>query len=318
MNTGFQGSSLPDLSEKIKEKTRELGFDICGIARSRPLMEYRPILEEWIGAGMHDRMNFLARDIPKRLDPGFLLKDAKSLVVTGLNYYSDIIQEADDVPLFSRYTYGIDYHEVILSKLNRLLEWIKVLDHDVAGRPVVDSASILEKAWAREAGLGWQGRHSIVISREAGSFFFIGILILNIELDYDEPFEHDLCGDCRLCIDECPTAAINNNRTIDARKCISALTIESRQPLPGNILPLFGRRIYGCDRCQEVCPWNSRVKINNNREFDPDPEIARMTREDWLTLPLEKFSQLFGRSVLRRIRYEKFMENVRAVLNVNN
>jgi len=312
---GIQGSSGPCLSRNIKEKARELGFDICGIAKSRPLTERGPILEEWISAGMHDGMNFLARDIPKRLDPSFLLPGAKSLVVTGLNYYSETIRKTEDVPLLSRYTYGTDYHEVILSKLNRLLEWIKMLDPDAAGRPVVDSAAILEKAWAREAGLGWQGRHSIVISKEAGSFFFLGILILNIELDHDEPFTGDLCGDCRLCIDACPTGAINNNRTIDARKCISGLTIESRQPLPEKLLPLFGKRIYGCDRCQEACPWNSSAKINNNREFDPDPEIARLTRKDWLTLSEEQFTHLFGTSVLKRIRYKKFMENVRAVLN---
>lgn len=304
-----------NLSEKIKGKARELGFDICGIARSRALDEYGSFLEEWINAGMHDRMGYLARNIPKRLDPDYLLPGAKSLVVTGLSYYSEEIQQEPDVPVLSRYTYGTDYHDVILSKLNQLLEWIKNIVPEAAGRSVVDSASILEKAWAQQAGLGWQGRHSIVINKETGSFFFIGILIMNIELNYDDPFSGEYCGDCRLCIDACPTGAINNNRTIDARKCISNLTIENRGPLPENMLPLLGRRIYGCDKCQEVCPWNTEVKVNNNREFDPDPEIAQMTREDWLEISAERFTKLFGQSVLKRIGYEQFIKNVKLILD---
>jgi epoxyqueuosine reductase len=304
-----------NLSEKIKGKARELGFDICGITRSRALDEYGAFLEEWINAGMHDRMGYLARNIPKRLNPDYLLPGAKSLVVTGLSYYSEPVQKELDVPVLSRYTYGTDYHDVIISKLNRLLDWIKEIVPEAAGRPVVDSASILEKAWAREAGLGWQGRHSIVINRETGSFFFIGILILNIALDCDSPFSGEYCGDCRLCIDACPTGAINNNRTIDARKCISNLTIENRGPLPENMLPLLGRRIYGCDRCQEVCPWNSKAKFNNNREFDPNPEIAQMTREDWLDMSAERFTKLFGQSVLKRIGYDQFIKNVKVILD---
>ncbi|NMC38613.1 MAG: tRNA epoxyqueuosine(34) reductase QueG [Bacteroidales bacterium] len=313
-------NSTSDLnfSERIKIKARELGFDICGIARSRVLDEYGIFLESWVNAGMHDRMSYLAKDIHKRLNPDYLLPGAKSLVVTGLSYYSEVIQKEPDVPILSRYTYGTDYHDVIISKLNRLLEWIKNTFPETAGRSVTDSASILEKAWATEAGLGWQGRHSIVINKETGSFFFIGILILNIELDYDDPFNSDYCGNCRLCIDACPTGAINNDRTIDARKCISNLTIENRGPLPEKILPQMGRRIYGCDRCQEVCPWNTKAKFNNTPEFEPDPEIARMTREDWLALSEEKFAKLFGRSAMKRIKYSRFIGNIEAILKTGH
>lgn len=314
----MKSTSELNLSEKIKGKAKELGFDICGIARSRVLDEYGAFFEEWINAGMHDRMGYLARNIPKRLNPYYLLPGAKSLVVTGLSYYSEPVQKEPDVPVLSRYTYGTDYHDVIIYKLNRLLDWIKEIVPETTGRPVVDSASILEKAWAREAGLGWQGRHSIIINKGTGSFFFIGILILNITLDYDDPFSGDHCGDCMLCIDACPTGAINDNRTIDARKCISNLTIENRGPLPEDILPLLGRRVYGCDRCQEVCPWNSKAKVNNNHEFDPDPEIAEMTREDWLEMSAERFTKLFGQSVLKRIGYEQFIKNVKLILDKKN
>ncbi len=304
-----------NLAERIKSKARELGFDICGIARSRPLHEYGPVFEEWINAGMHHKMGYLARNIPKRLDPDYLLAGARSLVVTGLSYYSKPVQKEPDVPILSRYAYGIDYHDVIMSKLSRLSDFVKDIVPEAIGKPVVDSAGILEKAWAKEAGLGWQGRHSIVINKETGSFFFIGILILNVALDYDDPFSGEYCGDCRLCIDACPTGAINNNRTIDARKCISNLTIENRGALPEKMLPLLGKRVYGCDRCQEVCPWNSNVKYHDNREFVPDPEIAQMTREDWLSLSKERFTKLFGQSVLKRIGYEQFIRNVKVILD---
>ncbi len=177
-----------------------------------------------------------------------LLPGAKSLVVTGLSYYSEIKQKDPRAPVLSRYAYGVNYHDVISPKLEKLLEFIKAHIHLIvrAGYSVI-RAHLLEKAWAREAGLGWQGKHSIVINKKIGSFFFIGALVLNIELDYDTPFEGEYCGECRLCIDECPTGAINDNRTIDARKCIANLTIENRGPIPEDIIPKLGGRVYGCD-----------------------------------------------------------------------
>jgi len=304
-----------NFSEGIKEKARELGFDICGIAESRSLDEYGPFLKAWLDTGMNDKMGYLARDMAKRLDPQHLLPGARSIVVTGLNYYSEIIQKEPGVPLLSIYTYGIDYHDVIFAKLNELFDWIRSIEPYAEGRKVVDSAPLLEKAWAREAGLGWQGRHSILINKDIGSFFFIGILILNIELDYDKPFTGDLCTECRMCIEACPTGAINDNSTIDARKCISNLTIENRGPIPENIIPIMGKRISGCDICQEVCPWNSKAKPNNNPEFIPDPEIARMTPKEWLSLSREQFLRLFGRSTVGKIKYEQFIRNIETVMN---
>ncbi len=231
-----------NLSVRIREKLDELGFDIRGIAKSRSLDEYGPYLEAWVEAGMHDKMGYLARDINNRLNPENLFPEAKSLIVTGLSYYSENKQKDPEAPVLSRYTYGIDYHEVISEKLEKLLSWIKSLVPGTEGRIVVDTASLLEKAWAREAGLGWQGRHSIMINKNIGSFFFIGILVVNIDLDYDAPFEKDYCGNCRICIDACPTGAINDNRTIDTRKCISNLTIENRGPIPEEIVPHLGKK----------------------------------------------------------------------------
>jgi len=303
-------SEIKFFSDKIKRKTKNLGFDICGITRSRSLDEYGPFLKDWISKGMNDKMGYLERDIVIRLDPGLLFHGAKSLVVTGLNYYSDIAQKEMSVPILSRYTYGTDYHDVITGKLEKLLTWIKSVRPEAEGKPVVDSSPVLEKAWAREAGLGWQGRHSIMINRQIGSFFFIGILILNIELQYDSTLTKDLCGSCRLCIDGCPTGAINNNRTIDARKCIANLTIENRGPIPEEIVPLMGKRIYGCDRCQEVCPWNKKAVPNKNPEFALSEEIGMMTPSDWKNLTKEQFIRLFGKSPAGRVKYDQFMRNI--------
>ncbi len=248
------------LSLQIREKVKELGFDLCGIAASRSLGEREDILKNWCNSGMNAGMSYLARDTGKRINPESLLPGAKSLVVTGINYYSDILQKGDGVPVISRYAYGESYQDVIKRKLSELLTFIKSLEPDTEGRPFSDTAPLLEKAWAVEAGIGWQGKHSIMINKEIGSFFFIGILILNVELEYDKPFTKDNCGNCRLCIELCPTGAINENHTIDARKCIANLNIEEREALPDEIISKLERRVYGCDRCQEVCPWNLRAR----------------------------------------------------------
>lgn len=311
--------TVNDLSASIKKKAQELGFDLCGIAQSRKLEENGIILRKWCEAGMNDKINYLSRDIDKRINPSNLFPGAQSLVVTGLSYFSDIKQTQAGVPVISRYTYGRDYHEVISRKLNELLSFIKGLNPGTEGRIFVDSGYILEKAWAKEAGLGWQGKHSIVINKKTGSFFFIGILVLkNLRLRYDEPYKQDHCVSCRLCIDECPTGAINDDRTIDARKCIANLTIEGRGPIPDHILPKIGLRIYGCDRCQEVCPWNKHAKQNRTPEFAISDELAGMTFEEWQSLTPERFEKLFGNSAMSRVRYEKLMQNIKLVTRPRN
>ena len=299
-----------NVSLLIKEQAHDLGFDLCGIASSRSLKEREDIIKKWCSDGMNGGMNYLSEDIEKRINPEYLVPGAKSLIVTGLGYYTDRQQREPGVPVISRYAYGENYHSVIERKLDKLLSFIKTIYPETKGRPFVDSAPLLEKAWAAEAGLGWQGRHSIVINKEIGSFFFIGILILNIELDYDKPVTEDYCGNCRLCIDLCPTGAINENHTIDARKCISNLTIENRGPIPREIIPSIGGRVYGCDRCQEVCPWNKNAKPHKTPEFDLPEEIEIMTKEEWINLSAEKFKRLFKGSAIERRKYEPFMRNI--------
>lgn len=233
--------------------------------------------------------------------------------MTGLNYYTEEKQTEKNVPILSRYAYGANYHDVIKKKLDLILNLIRNANPGTDGRSIVDSAPALEKAWAVEAGLGWQGRHSIVINREIGSFFFIGIIVLNIELEYDKPDKNNYCGNCRLCIESCPTGAINENGTIDARKCIANLTIENRGPIPEEIIPKIEGRIYGCDKCQEVCPWNKNAKTNNTPEFDISPELQKLTRNEWLSLSQDQFNMLFKKSSLKRTKYEVFMRNLKAI-----
>ena len=302
-----------NFSVLIKEKARKIGFDLCGIAASRSLSEREDILKEWCLSGMNAGMDYLARDIGKRVNPDFLVPGAKSLIVTGINYYAHNKQEESGVPVISRYAYGEGYQNVIKRKLDELLAFIRSIEPEAAGRSFSDSAPLLEKAWAKEAGIGWQGRHSIVINKKIGSFFFIGILILNIELEYDRPLTQDYCGSCRLCIERCPTGAINENGTIDARKCISNLTIENRGPVPAEIISKLEGRVFGCDICQEVCPWNRDAMPNNVREFEIEPEVAKMTAQDWLNLSKERFKKLFKKSAIGRKKYETFMENVAIV-----
>jgi epoxyqueuosine reductase len=306
-----------NISVLIKQKAIGLGFDICGIAASRPLIEREEILKDWCSAGMNDCMHYLSRDFEKRIDPNYLVPGAKSLIVTGLSYYTDNKQKEPDVPVLSRYAYGESYHTVIKRKLDKLLSYIQTFFPEAEGRAFVDSAPLLEKAWAAEAGLGWQGKHSVVINKEIGSFFFIGTLILNVELDYDKPASRDYCGDCTLCIDSCPTMAINENRTIDARKCIANLTIENRGPIPEELIPRMGARVYGCDICQEVCPWNKGAKIHHTPDFDLPEEVQNMTKEEWLNLTKEKFNRLFKGTALERRKYEPFMRNVTDVTKIS-
>lgn len=294
----------------IKEKAADLGFDICGIARSRSLRKGELVLKEWLEAGMNDRMGYMAKDPEKRFNPELVFPGVKSLIVTGIRYSSETLQEETCVPILSRYSYGTDYHRVIIPRLEALLKYIREKDPGMEGKTFCDTGYLHEKSWIREAGLGWQGRHSIMINKEIGSFFFIGILMLNKELDYDEPYRNDHCGSCRLCIDACPTDAINENRTIDARKCISNLTIENRGPIPEEIIPKLAGRVYGCDICQEVCPWNLKHKHSGHAEFRIDERIAIMTRRDWETLTEEEFHELFDNTSLSRIRYTDFKRNI--------
>ena len=303
-----------NLSVLIREKAKDLGFDLCGIARTKVLSDSGKILEKWCQSGMNAGMSYLQRNIERRINPGLLLPEAKSIVVTGLCYYSELKQKDPLAPVLSRYAYGLNYHDVITPMLEKLLEFVRTVVPDCEGRLFCDSGPLLEKAWARQAGLGWQGRHSIIINEKIGSFFFIGSLVLDIELDYDTPFEGDYCGNCTECIDNCPTGAINDDRTIDARKCIANLTIENRGPIPEEIIPKLGGRVYGCDACQKACPWNNPPKCRSHAGFAINKEIADMSLEDWKSLTEERYFKLFKNTAVERVKYTDLMRNIDAAI----
>jgi len=297
----------------IREKAHDLGFDLCGIAPSRDLHDHISIIRNWCDSGMNADMSYLGKNIEKRIDPGLLFSGTKSVLVTGSNYYTDNRQLGDDVPIISRHAYGVDYHYVVKERLGKLLDYIKNIRSEAEGRLFVDTAPIIEKAWAREAGLGWIGRNSILINKNLGSFFFLGGILLNLELEYDEPCNEDKCGSCRLCIDSCPTGAINENRTIDARRCLAYLTIENKGPIPYTFGKKTEGRVFGCDKCQDVCPWNQNAEPHKSREFNLPEELKQMTAMEWQYLTLEQFNVLFKDSAIARRGYEIFVENIKIV-----
>jgi epoxyqueuosine reductase len=302
------------ISLLIKEKARALGFDLCGIAKSKILADHEPVLRNWCSSGMNGEMKYLGNNIEKRINPGILLPGTKSVIVTGLNYYTERKQGGNGIPLISRYAYGVNYHSVIKDKLNKLLVYVKSIDQKAEGRSYVDSAPVLEKAWTREAGLGWPGRHSVMINNKIGSFFFIGVLLLNTEMDYDMPFSEDYCGTCRLCIESCPTGAINENRTIDVRRCIASLTIENKDTPAEDIIRKLEGRVFGCDKCQEVCPWNKNAQQHKTPEFNLSSGLLRMSAEDWKYMSKDQFKRLFKGSAIERRTYDRFMQNVKNVI----
>jgi len=298
-----------NLSQLIKAKANELGFDLCGIAEAKKLHDAEAALVKWCNEGLHDKMNYLIRDPNKRSDPRILFPEAKSVVVTGLNYFTRNRQKNANAPLISMYALGKDYHDVMDRKLNELLDYIKSVVPEAEGRACCDNAPVMEKSWAVEAGIGWMGKNSIVINKNIGSFFFIGILLLNIELDYDKPLR-DRCGNCNACINSCPTGAINCDKTIDAGKCIANLTINLKSELPEHIIPLMGRRVYSCDTCQEVCPWNKNAKEHTTPEFIISDKLANMDKEDWLNLDENLFFKLFSESPVGRVKFDRFKKNI--------
>ena len=309
-------SAEKNVSQLIKKYAVEVGFDICGIAQARSLDEHREILKRWAFTGMNSDMVYLGQNISKRIDPRILLPGTKSVIVTGLNYYSEKKQGGNGVPVISKYAYGTNYHSIIKAKLNKILTYIRTIQPDVVGKAFVDSAPILEKAWGKEAGLGWPGKHSVLINKEMGSFFFLGVLLVNIDLDYDKPSDKDYCGSCTLCIDACPTVAINNNRTINTSKCIAYQTLEAKTQIPDELIPKLEGRAFGCDKCQEVCPWNKTLKPHKTPEFELPAEVERMTAEDWKNLTRKDYKRLFKESVIGRRSYCRFMDNIEAALQV--
>jgi len=299
----------------IKKLAVQAGFDYCGIARAQPLDEDAARLESWLSKGMHSSMKYMENHFDMRIDPTKLMPGAKSVITLLLNYFPSEKQN-DNAPKISKYAYGKDYHEVIKKKLNELIRLIKLNIGDVHGRGFVDSAPVLERAWAVKSGLGWVGKNGNVINKKKGSFFFIATLIVDLELEYDDAFAKDYCGTCTKCIDECPTDAILEDKVVDASKCISYFTIELKEMLiPDSMKGRFANWMFGCDICQDVCPWNRFSKPANETAFLPITEILHFTISDWEEITEESFKKIFRNSPLKRAKFNGIKRNLKFIIS---
>jgi epoxyqueuosine reductase len=296
----------------IRAEARRLGFDKCGISRAEYLREDAGRLQSWLRNQYNGRMAYMENHADKRVDPTKLVENAQSVISVLLNYYPAENQKDPAAPQISKYAYGADYHDIIRKRLQELLLYIRVNIAPATGRAFVDSAPVLDRAWAARAGLGWIGKNTNLITPESGSFFFIGSLIIDIPLQYDQPIQ-DFCGDCNRCIRACPTTAIIAPRLIDARKCISYLTIENKGEIDEAFRDQFNNRVFGCDICQDVCPWNRKAKAHAVEEFRPLPGLLEMTRQDWYDLDAPQFNALFRRSAVKRARFEGLRRNLKFI-----
>ena len=300
------------LANCIKEKSHDLGFQKVGITRAVSTPEEKEKLEIWLSRGHHGTMSWLAERKNERGDIFTYFPDVKSVISLGMNYYTGYNQsKLNSSNKFSNYAWGEDYHDILKSRLYKLLNWLKIEIPDLNGIACVDTSPVMDKVWAQRAGLGWQGKHTNLITKDFGSWLFLGELLVDIELDYDELFSEDLCGSCTSCIDSCPTQALGEYE-IYAEKCISYLTIEHRGDFPDNRSELHNW-IYGCDICQEVCPWNekfSQVTVQNY--FYPKKEILYWTNEDWERIDEEGFRELFKGSAVKRTKYSGLSRNINA------
>jgi epoxyqueuosine reductase len=297
----------------IKQAAAGLGFSFCGIARAVKLDDDARRLESWLNKGMQGSMQYMENYFDLRTDPTLLVPGAKSVITLLLNYFPSQ-QQNNDAPLIAKYAYGRDYHDVIKTKLRQLLQMIKEQIGEINGRGFVDSAPVLERTWAQRSGLGWIGKNGNLITRESGSFFFIATLIVDIELDYDDAFAKDYCGTCRKCIDACPTTAILDNKVIDGSRCISYFTIELKNMLiPNEMQGKFQNWMFGCDVCQDVCPWNRFSKPTQEFEFTPVPEILNLTTKDWEHMTEETFRQIFKHSPLKRSKFKGIQRNLKFI-----
>ncbi|PIF00853.1 MAG: tRNA epoxyqueuosine(34) reductase QueG [Maribacter sp.] len=293
----------------IKSEAKRLGFLSCGISKASFLEEEAPRLEKWLNQNMHGEMQYMESHFDKRLDPTKLVEGSKSVISLLLNYYPGDKQKEGTYKV-SKYAYGQDYHHIIKSKLRQLQDFITTEIGEVDGRAFVDSAPILDKAWAAKSGLGWIGKHSNLLTRKVGSFYFIAELILDLELDYDSPAT-DHCGSCTACIDACPTQAIVGPNVVDGSKCISYFTIELKNEIPAQFHGKFDDWMFGCDVCQDVCPWNRFSRSHNEPLFNPHPDLLSNDKNDWEEITQEVFNKVFRKSAVKRTKFSGLKRNIR-------
>ena len=293
----------------VKKIAVELGFDFCGISKAEFLEDEAPRLEKWLKSGMHGKMHYMEKHFDKRLDPTKLVPGAKSVISLLLNYYPEKEIAQDQNFKISKYAYGIDYHIVIKEKLFSFLAEIQKQIGAVDGRVFVDSAPMMDKAWAAKSGVGWMGKHTNIINRDIGSFFFIAELVLDLELEPDGPIA-DYCGTCTRCIDACPTNAITEPYVVDGSKCISYLTIELKENIPDEFAGKLENWVFGCDICQDVCPWNRFSKPTKTTQFRPVNELMAINQQDWKDISEEMFNRLFEHSAIKRTKYKGLKRNI--------
>jgi epoxyqueuosine reductase len=304
-------------TELIKEKAKQLGFSFCGISKAEFLLIEAPKLEKWLKENKNGKMAYMENHFDKRLDPTLLVEDSKSVVSLMYNYFTPKNQLDSLAPKISKYAFGEDYHDVIKEKLKELLLYIQLEIGEVSGRCFVDSAPILERAWAAKSGLGWIGKNGNLINKGNGSFFFLAELIIDLELNYDGVVS-DHCGTCTACIDACPTQAIVAPTIIDGSKCISYFTIELKEAIPTEMKGKFDNWAFGCDVCQDVCPWNKFSKQHQEPKFEPKEQLLNMNKQDWQEITEQVFSQLFKKSAVKRTKYNGLKRNIDFIINTEN
>lgn len=311
-------SSKDQHTKIIRQLALANGFDYCGIARAQKLDDDARRLERWLQQGMHGSMKYMENYFELRVDPTKLVPGAKSVITLLKNYFPGQ-QQTNGANKISKYAYGTDYHTVIKGQLHQIIAEMKTSIGDFGGRGFVDSAPVLERTWALRSGLGWIGRNGNVITKESGSFYFIATLITDIELEYDDPFAKDFCGSCRRCIDACPTDAISENRVVNGSQCISYFTIELRdEVIPQEMTGKFQNWMFGCDICQDVCPWNRFSKPTTEQAFTPLPEILNLSTTEWEELNEDMFKKLFKNSPLSRAKHKGIQRNIRFLQSTPN
>lgn len=293
----------------IKQKAHELGFFFCGISKARFLEEEANNLENWLNQDMHGSMQYMENHFDKRLDPTLLVEGAKSVISLACNYFPKEDLANENTYKIAKYAYGKDYHKVVKKKLKSLMQTIQAEIGEVHGRAFVDSAPVMERQWAKESGLGWIGKNSLLLNKSAGSFFFLAELIIDLELLPDGPVK-DYCGTCTACMDACPTDAIPQAYVVDGSKCISHLTIELKDKIPSEFTGKMDNWMFGCDICQDVCPWNRFSKPHQEPDFEPKEQLRTMSKNDWEDISEYLFDELFQGSAVKRTKYEGLKRNI--------